>query len=557
MITHPAGTGARRLEADFAAELAVVRPGLSERYAAALAGARAAVLGRLWRALRFEPLPGVRSRGPLGVWLADGRRVTGPERSPYDSGGEALLWLDGVAYTHPAALLDAIALPGGERLIAEVDNSVASLALSRAGAAAYADRQANLAGYGPRSPEYDEQSVVDGHPYHPCCRTRPGFSVAEQLAYLPEHRPVVALDLLAVPRAQALVSGRWPASLTDGDRLLLPVHPWQSMHVLPELGLRPYLAGAIAAHPQMSVRTLAPADGGAHVKTSLTTRLTSAVRDISAGSVRVAVPLSDLVAELSERFGGRLRVARYLAGAAAVTDAGPSADAAVLLREPPARFAGPGERVIPVAALTTRPVHGRELIHRLPAGRDPAGWLAAFARLAMDTTLGLLALGVGLEAHGQNLLVVVDGRGDPVRLVYRDLADVRLSPARLARAGVTPPPLPARLLVDDPEALRAKLFAALVGGTFGGLVATLGRGGPASEQALWAVVAGAARRAFDELPDDADTRADRAALFGPVLPVKALTLMRLDGTPPGDSWATLPNPLVGPAEERPKAGPWA
>ncbi|MGJ3561567.1 IucA/IucC family protein [Streptomyces sp. INA 01156] len=30
-----------------------------------------------------------------------------------------------------------------------------------------------------------EQRVVDGHPFHPNCRSRPGFSVAEQLAYGP------------------------------------------------------------------------------------------------------------------------------------------------------------------------------------------------------------------------------------------------------------------------------------------------------------------------------------------------------------------------------------
>lgn len=54
-----------------AAEVADVRPSLGPSYAAALDGARAAVLTRLWRALAFEPLPWVvgRAHTPDGLAL--------------------------------------------------------------------------------------------------------------------------------------------------------------------------------------------------------------------------------------------------------------------------------------------------------------------------------------------------------------------------------------------------------------------------------------------------------------------------------------------------------
>ncbi|NEC78128.1 IucA/IucC family siderophore biosynthesis protein, partial [Streptomyces sp. SID7958] len=65
------------------------------------------------------------------------------------------------------------------------------------------------------------------------------------------------------------------------------------------------------------------------------------------------------------------------------------------------------------------------------------------ARLALAVGLRLLELGVALEAHGQNLLVVLSPSGEPRRLVYRDLADIRVSPARLARHGIRVPDLPA------------------------------------------------------------------------------------------------------------------
>ena len=88
--------------------------------------------------------------------------------------------------------MTALAVPHAAAFAAELANSVASLALSRAGQPP-ADQE-------PGASWEWEQRVVDGHPYHPNCRSRPGFSVAEQLAYGPEHRPVVELGLVAVGR---------------------------------------------------------------------------------------------------------------------------------------------------------------------------------------------------------------------------------------------------------------------------------------------------------------------------------------------------------------------
>lgn len=174
-----------------------------------------------------------------------------------------------------------------------------------------------------------------------------------------------------------------------------------------------------------------------------------------------------------------------------------------------------GERVVPVAALATTD---------LP--RSPA-WLADFARLALTVGLRLLELGVALEAHGQNLLVVLSPTGAPLRLVYRDLADIRVSPARLARHGIPLPELTGRVVTDDETTLRRKLFGSLVAGALAG---TAGSG-----TALRAALETAVR----ELPRTPDL----AALLEEPLPTKALTLMRLSPGTPGDQWAGLPNPL--------------
>uniref|UniRef100_UPI0009FF76A4 IucA/IucC family protein n=1 Tax=Streptacidiphilus melanogenes TaxID=411235 RepID=UPI0009FF76A4 len=393
----------------------------------------------------------------------------------------------------------------------------------------------------PGSLEAAERSVVDGHPYHPCCRSRPGFTVADQLAFAPEHGADVALELFALLPERTLAVGDWPAWLRD-DRgaTLLPVHPWQAREVLPGLGLSPTdlapTGRTLPAAPLMSVRTLAPLDGGPHLKTSLSLRMTSAVRDISAGSVRNAPAISALLERLVAPLKGSLRITRNLAAAAALVDGEPCADLAVIARESPSAVLRPGERVIPLAALAVHP----------PRTEDPAAWLRAFARLTWPPLLSLWDGGVALEAHGQNLLLVLDGADRPVRLVYRDLNDIRVSPERLAHhahGGGSGRALPVtgHVISDDPLVLRRKLLGSLVGSAFGGLVSGYGGGDRDLENRLWRVVAAEARHSAAELLHDP---ADRRALLEEPLPVKALALMRLDGRTAGDRWTEVPNPLA-------------
>ncbi|MFD8804402.1 IucA/IucC family protein [Streptomyces sp. NPDC059597] len=489
-------------EAGIAEELAAVRPALLGRYAAALPGARAAVLTRLWRALVHEPLPWITGRATdaegHALRLTGGRTLRGPRSDPYATGDHVrALWLDRERYDDPARLTADLAVPHAAAFAGELAGSVASLALSRA--------DTEESGEWPAHDWEWEQRVVDGHPYHPNCRSRPGFSVADQLAYGPEHRPVVRLGTVAVPASECLVSGDWPEELRSGGDLLLPVHPWQAAHVL-KRSAEPWRA----AHPLMALRTLA-IPGGPHVKTALSARLTSSVRDISVYSVRASATLSSFVTELAERTDGLLHVTRALGAATAH-----SPDLAAQLRQSPEAYAGPGERVVPVAALAAT---------ELPRS---AAWMSAFTRLALTTGLRLLDLGVALEAHGQNLLVVLAADNTPLRLVYRDLADIRISPARLARHGIAPPALTGRLISDDVTVLRRKLFGSLVAGA---LAATAGSG-PALAAAL--------RGASPHLPRTPDL----AALCDEPLPAKALTLMRLSPESPGDQWAALPHPFV-------------
>ncbi|MDT4986490.1 MAG: staphyloferrin synthase, partial [Micromonosporaceae bacterium] len=360
-------------------ELGTSRPELLARYLRALPDARAAVLARLWGALAREPIAGITGRtrdgGDLVVTLTGGRRLRGPAGAaePFAEVPDGLtLTLGGDPVGHPAALARILDpdrpehddppghgdRPGrGGRLVAELDNSVANLALARAAQPppdGGSPMLVRLAGDGPAGGDavLAEQLVVDGHPLHPGCRTRLGMSPAEVLAYAPEHRRSVDLAVVAVP------ADRWISTGTGLPPLLL-VHPWQRDHILPRYpGMR--LTGrTVAARPLMSLRTLAPVDEpGWHVKTAVDVQMTSAVRTVSAAAIHNGPLLSALIERAA---AGRLELLAEVAGGAVLVEGQPCRSLAMVRRRAPRVAAG--EVVVPFAALAARSAaDGRPLV---------------------------------------------------------------------------------------------------------------------------------------------------------------------------------------------------
>jgi len=513
-----------------------------------LAGARASVLARLWGALAREPLAGLAARHTDGddlvVKLPDGRTVRGAATAARPFAAVAAgfaLDVDGVRHADPATLLLALRIPGATaRLGDELDNSVANLALARAAQARPDGGEPGLlrAARQPDPLAHIEQCVVDGHPLHPCCRTRMGLSRDEVLAYAPEHRPVVHLDVFRVPPA------RW-LGVNCPPRLV--VHPWQRDHVLDGYPWLQRDGGSLPARPLMSLRTLASvADPRDHVKTAVDVQMTSAVRTVSPAAIHNGPLVSALLHDLMARTvaPARLAVVPEVAAGAVLVDGEPCRSLAMVRRRMP--DISVGEVAIPLAALAApSPAGGRPFaveVVTLGFGGRPLEFVDELAGLLLSPLLTLLHLGVALEAHGQNTLVVVRG-WRPVRLLYRDMGGLRISPSRLRRHGVEAPRLRGDITSDDPQTLRTKLFAALFSTVVGELVAVLGREYGVDDDVLWARVAAAVRSAREGLPVAA--REDVAAIFADTLPVKAMTAMRLAADPLEDQWARLPNPMAG------------
>ncbi len=521
------------------ADLQILRPDLVAAYDAALPGARAAILARLLHALHREPIPGITQRAHH-VSLPDGRiltapvaatlpfataapgltaRITGAGSRGHDPtaepGGERRARPPGgerhESHDDPAALLRSLHLgPHTGRLAREIDNSVANLALAHADppppGAALRDAGGDPDGLGRL-----EQRVLDGHPLHPCCRTRGGMTVADILAYAPEHRPVIRLRRLAVPPARWY--GRTPP--------VLYAHPWQAERLRDRY---PWLSDAgqtEPVRPLMSLRTVAPLSGGDHVKTAVDIQLTSAVRTVSPAAVHNGPRLSALLGTLTADLP--LTVLAETAAGAVLVDGLPQRHLAYLRRRAPQLTAT--ETVLPLGALAPL----------LPGlATDPYAWWHDLAHLLLPPLLTVLDRGVALEAHGQNTLLVLAG-GRPTRIVYRDLGGVRVSAKRLHAAGVEAPPVEGDLPTDDPHVLRTKLAAAVLGTVAAQLITVLAGAG-ADPARLWASTAAAIR---------GTGTADAPRLLRDPLPVKATTAMRLADDPLDDIWATSDNPMAG------------
>jgi siderophore synthetase component len=495
--------------------------------------AQDAILARLWGALAREPIPGVLERtvekDTLVVRLADGRDLRGLVLDPFAPPVTDLsVDLAGHPYHDPVALVAELKLgPAGDRLADELVDSVANLALARASQPAPDGGPPALLRYDPASLE---QCVVDGHPVHPLCRTRLGMSPAEVRAYAPEHRPSVQLLEYAVPERDW-----WTTGAGLPPRLL--VHPWQAGHVLDRYPRLAPTGASVPARPLMSLRTL-DLGGGWHVKTAVDVQMTSAVRIVSPAAVHNGPVVSELLARLGNRAG--IGIVREVAAGAVLVDGQPCRSLAMVRRRAP--VPAPGAALLPLAVLAApSPATGAPILTEAVAlgyRGHPLRFAADLVHLLLPPLLRLLHRGAALEAHGQNTLVLLRA-GRPRRLWYRDMGGVRLSPRRLAAAGVEVPPLHGDLPSDEPEVLRTKLFAALAV-VLGELAATLSRGYGTEPEEFWRLVAATARASAAELDG-----ADIAALFGPTLPIKATTAMRLADDPLRDIWATLPNPLAG------------
>lgn len=306
-----------------------------------------------------------------------------------------------------------------------------------------------------------EQALLLGHPLHPTPKSREGLSAAEAAAYSPELRGSFAMHWFAADPSVVSADSALATPATEltralaGDQLRLPpgtvavpAHPWQARELLARPGVQELLergllhdigpAGAPWS-PTSSVRTVYRADAPVMLKLSLGLCITNSKRENLRLELRRGVEVcrlldAGLAAELHARHPGFAVVrdpAWITVDAPAESPERPESGLETVIRANP--FPGAEPVACVAGLLAERPdlPHGRSqlatLVHRL-AGRtgrpltDVArDWFTRYLDLVVRPVLWLYGEhGLGLEAHQQNTLVVLDPDGWPAGGRYRD-----------------------------------------------------------------------------------------------------------------------------------------
>ena len=441
-------------------------------------------------------------------------------------------------------------------------------------------------GSGPlRRAGYDvvESRLPDGHPYHPCYKSRIGFTPAENRAYGPEFGECVSPVWLAVHRDLAVTvvsQSCTPASLfaasigaqraefdaimaAFGARLedyhLLAVHPWQwQAVVLPKFAAE--LADERLIHlgvgercyaAQQSIRTLADvtAPAAPSLKLALSILNTSTARTLAPHTVRNAAPISDWLKTLAAEDPYLRHHATILLGEVmgTVVEHIPESDPqaatcgtlACIWRESLHGFIESEEAAAPFNALAHIDVDGQPYIADWVVRYGVVRWLRRLLEVSVPPVLHfLVAHGIALESHAQNM-VLIHRDGWPTRVALKDFHDG----IRFARATLTAPELMPDLQAtperharvnrnsyiesDNPDELRDFVQDALFFVNLSEPACLLETRYALPEARFWEIVARVLLDYRDGLNDDLAVRFDRFDFFAPTVAVEQLTKRRL------------------------------
>ncbi|HEV7861754.1 MAG TPA: IucA/IucC family protein [Acidimicrobiia bacterium] len=317
--------------------------------------------------------------------------------------------------------------------------------------------------------EFDEleSQVVDGHPYHPSYKSRLGFDAADNAEFGPEFARLIRPVWVAVRRDLvecSAVYGEQPQ--VSDDRVLVPVHPWQwrtqpSLTALQADGtLVTVGTGDNDYRAQQSIRSLANVSRPEQptLKLALSITNTSTARTLAPHTVANAPLITGWLQGIAARdpyLAEELRP--VLLGE--VLGVAHSPELAAIWRESIHRYLTPGEGAAPFTALTHVDAAGEPFIARWMKEQGVEPWTRRLLEVAVPPVLHfLVAHGIALEAHAQNMILVHEG-GRPRRLALRDFHDgIRFSVAGLAQPADRPalrPTPPAHVEVNRNSYLEA------------------------------------------------------------------------------------------------------
>ncbi len=572
------------------------------------------VVRQLVQALIYEGiLPYEYARNSTGLFSLEGRTADG-WLVQYRCPGEfkesfGLVKLDkgpvmrvaGDNETRPASLHDVLAevvsqIPQPERVTGFMDELEQTLLKDL-----QAQSQPRSAVLPAAQRDYDELEgdIMDAHLYHPCYKSRIGFSLNDNRRYGPEFKQPLVLNWVAIHKS----SGRMNHSARIDYRTfiqqelgepdykhfasvlhqqnkhideywLMPVHPWQWQERIasifhPELVKQDIVwlgAGRDSYRAQQSIRTLAnhSAKQKAYVKLSLSITNTSTSRILAAHTVMNGPIVTDWLQGLIDRdpYARELDfvILGEVLGISYNYDAMPDfrkskayGTLGAIWRESLHSYLKQGETAAPFNGLCHVEEGGRPLIDPWIRQHGVRSWTEQLLQVTVNPIIHMLfAHGIGMESHAQNIMLIHKD-GWPARIALKDFHDgVRFSPQHLAHPEHSPElvPVPASharinrnsfILTDDLDAVRDFSCDAFFFICLAELAIFLARHYELPEKEFWSMTAKVIREYQMRLPQH-EARFQVFDVFAPTFQVEELTKRRLLG----DSeprFKKVPNPL--------------
>jgi 3,4-dihydroxybenzoyl-citryl-spermidine/N-citryl-spermidine--spermidine ligase len=310
-----------------------------------------------------------------------------------------------------------------------------------------------------------ESELMEGHPYHPCFKSRTGFTIEDHIDYGPEAKQSFTLQWVAVRRSYVRIAVReeeesfWKRELGDlmwGDLLaklvesggtfkdytFLPIHPWQWQNLKQELAelvkqkdLIPLDVRGDDYRATQSVRTLwnVSHPEKAQLKCSMNMVNTSSLRKLDSHAVCAAPPISVWLKKVIQldpylQQEASLLVLEEYAGIIFEPIAGKHSSKlegqlGSIWRESVRLVMRDEEEAVPFTALMMMERDGRPFIDDWLVRYGIGEWVKRLIEVSVIPVWHLLvAHGIGIEAHAQNM-ILLHKSGWPTRVVLRDFHD--------------------------------------------------------------------------------------------------------------------------------------
>lgn len=437
-----------------------------------------------------------------------------------------------------------------------------------------------------------ESWARQGHPYHPCHKTKLGFSAQEYQYYSPEFNADINILLAAIdkdlmrlesefndfnycnwfareyaPQWQGFCKSLCEQGYDPAHYYPIFIHAWQYQHIIKNRfqtlidNKQLFIINNVSllAKASLSFRTLMTVDPTqAHIKLPVAVHSTSALRVISPTSVVNSPKLSKVLKGISQSAHAFTQYIKFAGDNIALQikdeDSEVAKHLAIIYRENPLSLLEDAQLPIVVAALYENSAVSNlalfiELIHKA-VGTTVIAAIAYFDNYVKIVIRGYLDLfllyGIALEGHQQNTIAVFENYL-PVYMIARDLGGLRIDMPTLQSQGFNFVPYPnSPIIVNDSMHATNKFIHAVMQHHIGEIILLLIEHYDIAESRCWKIVKNHIEAAFAELKDKMSHerwQQEYQAILVNDWQVKGLLRMRLEGIQNQYIFINLKNPL--------------